>query len=51
MKFSKIGTIQLQNKSLGFFFCNKELETETFSLILKGWGKGKTDEKQHREIL
>lgn len=50
MKFAKIETIQLQNKSL-FFFFNKELETETSFLILKGWGKGKINEKQHRGRL
>lgn len=41
MKFAKIETIQLPNKSLGFFFFyNKELEPETSFLILKGWGEG-----------
>lgn len=47
MKFTKIETIQLPNKSLGFFFYNKELETKTSFLILKGWGEGKINEKQH----
>lgn len=41
MKFAKIETIQLPNKSLGFFFYNKELETETSFLILKGWVRAK----------
>lgn len=51
MKFAKIETIQPQNKSSGFFFYNKELETETSFLILKGWGEGKINEKQHRGRL